>query len=154
MSFNNMKTTLLKLCEMSWASRTQLKSWMVYRAPFNSFDPETFADSSLRIASATDDQGTPICFATIENVLIVRVPAVNPQATQNEKKQAGELLDARIAFEAQKQGIQKVLVVIPTDQLVLPEDKTMHFYERKVPQTFNMHGLGCSHPLQATQYQN
>lgn len=153
--FSNVRAHLSKYCDLSWKELTLLKAWMKLSKSFNSFSPESFSSPSLRIAIATNEQRQPIAFCPVETILMVSAYAVSPTVSPTEAQLFGEAVDGEISLRAQQQGISKILIVVPENQTELPgEYKTMRVYERIVPPTFNMHGLGCSHPLQATQYQN
>lgn len=153
---SNIKATIRRYFELSWSDLTNFKSWLQRSAAFNSFDPESLASPSLRIAVATNGQNQPIAYCPVEQILMVSAYAVNPNATAIEAQRGGDCLDAEIARHAQMHGISKLLIVVPENYDGLPKSelKTMRFYERTVPQTVSAYGVDCLTPSHATQYQN
>jgi len=128
-----MRATLLKLCEMSWASLAQLKRWMKHSASFNLFDVASFNNPNLQIAQAWNERGEVIALSPVENVLLVSAYAVNPTATQSEAQTAGDEIDAEIAAFAQRNGVSKMLLVVPADHPPLDgEWKHVRVYERPI----------------------
>jgi hypothetical protein len=145
---NNIKATIFKYFELSWPSRIQLKSWLTVSKSFNDFDAENFNSPTLRIAKATNEQGKPVVFVPFETVFLLSAYAVSPQATPIEAQRAGDEIDREIAVQAQRNGISKMLLVLPRDSPALPkgEWREVRVYERKIPNAVNLHGVGCSTP--------
>ncbi|HEY6767998.1 MAG TPA: hypothetical protein VI386_24855 [Candidatus Sulfotelmatobacter sp.] len=158
MSLTNIKASLLRYSDMSLSALTQLKAWMKRSASFSNFDVESFAATSLRVASATSATGETLCYCPIETVFMVSAYAVNPNATPTEARTAGDAIDAQVARQAQLAGVSKLLIVVPADNPCLQENewsdfKEVRVFERKIPNTVNT-PVGCSTPSQETQYLN
>lgn len=143
---------IFKMCEMSWAALTELKAWSKRSASFNGIDRETFTNPSLRIASATNSDGETVCYCPVETVFMVSAYALKPTATPAEAHAAGDAIDAELEKMAQRNGVNKFLICVPDGCPALPEGewKKVSVYERKIPQTVTMHGIGCSATSQAT----
>jgi hypothetical protein len=148
MVFNDMRATLLRWWEMSWAARTQLKAWMQQAASFNEIEPEAFNDPLLRIAEVRNAQGDPVAFCPVQTCLLINGYAVGPHVTPEAAHQAGNLIDSMLEFEGQRMGVSKLLIAIPADHSCLQEsDLGMEFkeyrvYERHVPASFAVSGVG------------
>jgi hypothetical protein len=87
-------------------------------------------------------------------VLVARYSAVNPTATPSEAQSAGDAIDRELELHAQRNGISKVLVVLPENMPTMPNEKRIRIVERKTAPAVNTHGIGCFTPSQATQYSN
>jgi hypothetical protein len=124
-------------------------------ASFNGFDLESFSATSLRVASATNEDGEALCYCPIETVLMVSAYAVNPSITPEEAQRAGDAIDRQLEWHAQQAGIQKMLVVLPKDHPGLPLDefKEVRVFERKIPQSAMM-GLGSFNTKPAATFLN
>ena len=114
--FDNIKTRLLKLSEMSWENLRELKAWMKRSQSFNKhFDVDAFNNPKLKIAQAVNQQGTTLVFCPVETVLMVSAYCVNPNVDPLTARNAGDYLDAAIAREAQKMGTSKIMIVVPEE---------------------------------------
>jgi hypothetical protein len=143
---NNIKATLLRMSELSWESLTKLKAWMKMSASFNSFDGENFNSPSLKIAQASDANGTPVVFCPVETCFLVSAYAVSPNVTPLEAQHAGDVIDAEIARHAQRNGISKMLIVVPKDYPALQDGEWKEFrvYERRIATAFNTHAINTT----------
>ena len=153
----NIKASLLRYCELSWASLTQLKTYMgLCKSCFNRFDPEMFASPSLRIAEATSEQGKPLMFVPIENVFLVGAYAVAPNTTQEEAERAGDEIEALVARQASMAGISKILMLVPPnyDGPYADEVKHLRVIERKIPNAISMGGVRLQDTPSAHSYIN
>src|ERR1700693_2390484 len=112
---SNIKARILKYFDLSWKDRTLLKAWSKLSASFNSFDPENFSATSLRVAKATTEDGEPIAFCPIATAFIVSSYAVNPALDEGSAQRAGNLIDWHIEQAAQLAGISRCLVVLPSE---------------------------------------
>lgn len=133
--FETIKASLFRYCDMSLYALTQLKNWMHLSKSFSNFDPESFAATSIRVATATNKYGDPIVFCPVESILFVSGFAVSPAATLEEANRAGAAIEAQIIQQAQNQGISRVLIAVNEDSPAIPEAKELRLrvFELKVP---------------------
>lgn len=141
------KASLLRCCEMSWQSLTKLKALMRW----NRIDADSLNSQSLRIAQANDEQGEPMVFCRVANVLFVDNYLLSPQTDRNQMQLCGDLIDSTIAQAAQLQGIRKVLIALPDNMPGLPDEEftLVRVYTRKVPQSISG-GISQLHSQQVT----
>jgi hypothetical protein len=153
---NNIKAALFRYCDLGLSHLTWLKRWMRLSKSFNGFDPENFSASSLRVAVATNSKDDPLVFCPVETCMMISAYAVSPSTTTAEAQRAGDLIDAELERQAQMQGINKLLIVLPKDQPPLPEGewKEVRVFERKIPSAVVTHGIGRSTDPHARQYLN
>src|ERR1700674_1732675 len=106
-----MKASITKYFELSWEALTQLKAFLGW-STFCKFDPAELITPSLRIATATNEQGEAMVFCPIENVMLVSY-TLNPKSSKDEAFRAGNAVDAEIARLGQQLGISKAMIVLP-----------------------------------------
>jgi hypothetical protein len=154
---NPITARILKYCDMSISALTQLKAWAKRSGGFNLFDPENFSASSLRMATATNARGETVCYAPIETVFMISAFAVAPNVSPEDARLAGDMIDSTIAREAQRHGINKLLLILPKDFPELPEGEweEVRTYTRKIPQIIGSGGMSCYKPTSLpAAYQN
>jgi hypothetical protein len=90
--------------------------------------------SSLTIAEAYDSHGEILVRFAVETVLLVSGYTVSPTATPAQAQTAGDLLDLQIATKASIEGIAKVMIAVPQNQIAMQDAECtkMCVYERKV----------------------
>jgi len=149
---NDIKAQLFKYCDLGLSQLTWLKRWMKQSSSFNGFAPENFSTSSLRVAVATNSQDEPMVFCPVETVMMISAYAVSPALTPSEAQRAGDVIDAQIERQAQLQGINRLLIVLPKDQPPMPEGewKEVRVFERKIPQAVMRGGVGYKSTCSAT----
>lgn len=141
------KATLLRWFELGWDARTELKAWLRQSRAFNSFDPECFNNAALRIASATNANGQAVAYCPIETAFVVNGYALNPNATPEDARKAGDYIEATLDREAQRAGVSKLLLVVPADHPSLAtldgwaDFREVRVFERRIPQSVVMGGV-------------
>jgi hypothetical protein len=147
-----MKATITKYFELSWDQLIKMKAFLSW-STFCKFDPSELTTPSLRIATATNEQGEATVFCPIETVMLVSY-ALNPKSSQNEAFRAGNAVDAEIARLGQQLGISKAMIVLP-EGVTIPDDEgeTIRVHIRNIPQSVVM-GLRTDTPLQSARYVN
>jgi hypothetical protein len=133
--FNNIKATLMKYCELSWESLTQLKKAIAVSRSFNNFDATTFNSPSVRVAVAVNEQGTPIAWCPVETIMVARAFAVVPGTSPEDAQRAGDAIDAEIAAVAAAKGITRLLLVVDANHPGMGGDewRGLKVFERQIP---------------------
>jgi hypothetical protein len=106
----------------------------------------TKTPSNVRVAQATDADGAPVVFASIENVLVVTGHSINPSATAEEARQSGDVITGEVIKSARLEGVSKIWVVAP-DSYDGPDVRTIRVVEEKVPQALPTQRIGCYSPV-------
>ena len=157
---NEIKATVRKYWELSWPDLCNLKAWMKNSKTFNSFDVDTFTSPSLKVAVANAD-GKTVCMTPIETCYMVSAFCVNPSASPDDARRAGDALDAEIARQGQMNGVSKLLIVVPADHPSLQDSsvdwadfKEVRVFERKIPQTVGTGGVWLPQTQSPATYQN
>ena len=123
---NNFKARIRK-----WANLTQqdLANLLRWGGSPNS-NPNTLVCS----ASAG---GETIAFMASEAVFVVTNYALKPGTAVSDLEAAGNAIDAVLAVEAQRVGVGRFLIALPEGCPAQPEEKTLRYVERRVPQVSN-----------------
>lgn len=129
-----MTAKLLRYRELSARVLERLKQIM--RGPsYWGFDPADIESPSVRVAVSIKEDGEPGVFCPVENVMLIRAYGVPVGTTPSEGRQAADLLDAEIVTQAQKDGITKLLVVVPPGHKPPKEYQEVKGYIRPIPRT-------------------
>ena len=158
MSNNNIKATLLRLCDMTWQSLTELKQRLKLTR-FNYTDLDTFAAPSTRIAHAVNERGETVCYTVAEKVFLISGYASSLTATPEDYQRGGDTIDGVLQDAAQLEGVGKYFMLVPND-CPLGDDpdsheiKNVRVFVRRIPQTQPMQGLGYPKAVTAAKYLN
>ena len=107
-----MTAKLLRYRELSAKVLERLQRIM--RGPsYWGFDPADIESPSVRVAVTTKEDGLPGPFCPVEHVMLIRAAGVPEGTTTPEAHEAGALIDAEIVTAAQREGITKLLMVLP-----------------------------------------
>jgi hypothetical protein len=130
----DIKATLLRWSELPWSAIKQFNQFMFK----STFCRDQITTPSLRVAIATDENGEPLVVAPVETVLLLSGFAISPNASKEEARRCGYLIDVEVAALGQQLGIGKVIIVIPKDAPALLEEdgwQEIRTYTRKIPQS-------------------
>ena len=146
MSFNTIKATLLKYHDLSWNTLTEIKKWFGQSSRSrDGFTMDSFVNNrKLQVATATNSVGQNIAHCLIEPCYMFSAYVLNPEATEIEQRRAGDVIDGALAHLAQKEGVQKLLLLLPDSYPSQPEEKWVRIVERQVPQIAAIQGMGCN----------
>lgn len=148
-----MTAKLLRYRELSATVRDLLQR--VMRGPsYWGFEPTDIESPSVKVAVSYRADGTPGPFVPVESVLLVRAYGVPSNTTPEEGREAGDLLDAEIVTAAQREGITKLLVVIPPGKTPPKDYKEVKAYIRPIPRSTAALLASYEVPAPATQYLN
>lgn len=137
----NIKANILRYCDMSLSSLTDLKKWMKQNVLLMEFDVAKLSNPSLRIAQATNAAGQTVCFCTLETAVVIGQLAYNPRATDIEMRSAGASIEEVIAHDAAQSGATSLLMVIPDNMPSIPNEKFIRVLERRIAPTITKQGF-------------
>ena len=103
----------------------------------------TKTPSNVRVAKATDAEGSPVVFVNIENILVVTGHSINPSASPEEARQSGDAITGEVIKSARLEGVSRVWVVAPDSITTGPDVRTIRVVEEKVPQALTTQRIGC-----------
>jgi len=121
--FSNFKSRLRKWSELTHEDFFRLLGWSPSKVDF---------DSRTIVASASRD-GETIAYLTAEPVYVVGCYALKPEATEAELRNCGDAIDSALAVEAQRVGVGKFWIELPTGVPPQPGEKTIRVIERSIP---------------------
>lgn len=134
---NNFKATVRKWAGLPWAEFRDLLTWPC-KSTLQTDNPH------LLIASVKSATGKTVCFATAEPIFLIDGYVCSPESTPSEAQRGGDAVDLAFASEAQKAGVGRMLIVLPTDSPNEPGEKWLRVIERKVPQAITtQQRIGC-----------
>jgi hypothetical protein len=111
---------------------TDFKKWAKLSRVFNSFSMERLTSPTTRMAVAEDKNGTPIVFCAVEKVALIRNFCVDPKAGKINAQLAGDQIDAQLAWQCAKEGIQSYFIVVPSGQQPPEGFSPVLMYERTI----------------------
>ena len=151
----NLKATLLRYCDLSWKSLTEIKSWFKRSGARDGFNVESFNNPKLQVISATNEDGQTVAHCLVESCYLFSAYLTNPEFKgEPEQQQAGNVIDGALAHLAQREGITKLLIVLPDSFPSQPEERWVRTVERKVPQIAAIQAMGSFTQLPATRFLN
>ncbi len=106
----------------------------------------TKTPSNVRVAKATDAEGSPVVFVNIENILVVTGHSINPSASPEEARQSGDVITGEVIKSARLEGVSRVWVVAP-DDYTGPDVRIIRVVEEKIPQALTTQRIGCYSPV-------
>jgi hypothetical protein len=144
---------LLRYRELSTKVLERLQRIM--RGPsYWGFDPADIESPSVRVAVTTMEDGQPGPFCPVEHVMLIRAAGVPEGITTPQAHEAGDLIDTEIVTAAQREGITKLLMVLPPGMTLPKGYKQVSCYIRPIPRT-EASLFGCYEITPAaTQYLN
>ena len=143
-----MLARIFKLSELSWRDLCDVKKWFRRDTTREGFTLESL-EPSLKIAKATNSVGQTLAFCPIEPTYLVGAFVQNPEATSVEIGKAGDFIDGEIARLAQREGVTKYLIVLPTDVPSQRGERWIRVIERSVPQPIVSGGVSHMHTIAA-----
>jgi hypothetical protein len=111
----------------------------------------TKTQSNVRIAKATNAKGVPVALASVENILVITNPQINPAMTLEEAHQSGNAITGAVINTARLDNVSRIWVVA-SDSYDGPDVRTIRIIEEKVPQFSTHNRLGVK--ADTSQYLN
>ena len=137
-----MLARIFRYSDLSWLALTQIKSWFRSSAAREGFTLQNLANNpSMHIAQAVNSVGQTLAFCPIESCYLVGAFIQNPEATSVEIGRGGDFIDSEIAKLAQREGVSKFLIVLPTGVPNQPGEHWLRVVERQVPQPIITGGI-------------
>ena len=141
--FNNFVAKVRRLAGLPCEDVSKLLKWMSKSVEFD--------NPHLLVASATDENGSPILYTMVEPAFLVDAYAMSPQATEPSAYKAGLAMDEALVRTAQERGVSTILVVLPHYAPRQRDERTLRVLERTVPVAA---GSNIDPSSQATQFLN
>lgn len=140
------KTSIFKVCDLSWSALASIKSWFRQDIVRDGFNLESFDNPSLKVVEVKNPTGQTVAICPVETCFLVN-QIINPKANPIEAQQAGNCVDAQLAWMAQKDGATRFLIVVPNNIPTQPDEKWIRIIERKVPKIATMQSVDCAAQL-------
>jgi hypothetical protein len=138
-----MRARIFKYCELSWSDLCSIKRWFQRSAAREGFTFDRL-NSSMKVAKAVNSVGQTLAFCPIESCYLVSAFIQNPEATSVEIGRGGDFIDLEIAKLAQREGVSKFVIVLPTSVPSQPGERWIRIVERQVPQPILTGGVSQS----------
>jgi hypothetical protein len=138
-----MLARIFKYCELSWSDLCNIKRWFQPSAAREGFTLDSL-NPSMKVAKVVNSVGQTLAFCPIESCYLVGAFIQNPEATSVEIGRGGDFIDLEIAKLAQREGVSKFVIVLPTSVPSQPGERWIRIIERQVPQPIFTGGVAQS----------
>ena len=131
--FNNFKATVRKWAGLPFEDLWNVLSWLSRsKSTFETDNP------NVLVGKACNERGEPVVYLTAEPIFLVGGYAIFPGTDPSEAGQAADAIDSALVHEAEKAGVQRVLVVLPDYAPTHPQERLLRVIERRLPQTITV----------------
>jgi len=127
MSFNKYKATVRRLTELPWEDFRNLFTWPSGGSTLQAENP------NLLIAKATKN-GEVVAYVAAEPILLIDGYTFNPASDPSDTSLAGDAIDAALA---QRAGVNRIWIVVPSNCPPIKGEHILRVVERKVFQPVN-----------------
>jgi hypothetical protein len=128
-----MLARIFKYSDLSWHDLCNIKRWFQRSAAREGFTLDSLTPS-MKVAKVVNSVGQTLAFCPIESCYLVGAFIQNPEATSVEIGRGGDFIDSEIAKLAQREGVRKFVIVLPTSVPSQPGERWIRIIERQVPQ--------------------
>jgi hypothetical protein len=138
-----MRARIFKYCELSWSDLCNIKRWFQHSVAREGFSLHSL-NPSMKVAKAVNSVGQTLGFYPIESCYLLGAIIQNPDATDVEIGSGGDFIDSEIAKLAQREGVSKFVIALPTSVPSEPGERWIRIVERQVPQPILTGGVSPS----------
>lgn len=148
------RAKLMRYCDLSWSALTEIKSWLKRsRGLRDGFTVESFSNPKLQVISATNEDGQTMAHCLIEPAYLFSAYLVHPDLKDiAEQTDVGNAVDAALSHQAQKDGVTRLLMVLPDSHRSEPDERWVRVIEKKVPQIAAIQAMGSYTQSPATYF--